>query len=252
GLVDPTTWHRLQAAACESSRRQAGAVWHLDRLIVSQDGWREWLRRGEALATLGRRDRALLDLGAAIDKAPDSKEVWEARGRIHLNAGRWKEAIDDLTRALALNPKYTQLLEFARDIELASRVKDFGYASALGARGFAHAALENWKAANDDLRMAANAPDSTAAMHAHFVLLWLHLGRLDVYRKECQTLLINFDGQPGASMKFIVQLGPFATREVSNFQPPLAPADAALIAWTCSLAPGAVPPGAAERDGQRG
>jgi WD40 repeat protein/tetratricopeptide (TPR) repeat protein len=219
--ADLPRWHRQGAAACEADRRWAGAVWHLDRLLAAEDGWRTRLRRGQALAALGRTDAALADLSAAVARAPDVEEVWEARGRLHLGAGRWAAAVADLTRALDLDP--TQ-------------------APARAARGDAHAAAGDWKAAADDLLRAANARDSTAPTLAHLALLRLHLAQAEAYRQACQALLINHDGLPGRSIKLVVYTAPLGVTEVSNFRPPADPDDLALIAWTCSLVPGVVPP----------
>jgi tetratricopeptide (TPR) repeat protein len=159
----------------------------------------------------------LVDFDVAIAKLPDPREAWEARGQLYQSAGLWKKSIDDLTRVLEKAPEQ---------------------ASARHARGYAHAALGEWKRAGDDLSRAADDPDATPAMQAQYALLRLHVDHLEAYRQLCRSMTFQHCGNPGGSIKFVVQTAPYGMTEVSNYRTELHPQSAALMAWTCSLAPG--------------
>jgi tetratricopeptide (TPR) repeat protein len=111
-------------------------------------------------------------------------------------------------------------------------------APALNARGNAYAALGEWKIALDDLLQAARSPEATPDMLAQLAQLALHLDQAEFYRSVCRTMIINHHGAPGMTIKFVVQTAPYGTTEVSNFRTEFDADSAALMAWTCSLAPG--------------
>jgi tetratricopeptide (TPR) repeat protein len=79
-------------------------------------------------------------------------------------------------------------------------------------------------------------------MLAHLAVLRLRLATPESYRQVCQAMLINFDGHPGLSIKLVVNTAALGVTEVSDFRPPASADDEALVAWTCSLGPGVVPP----------
>jgi tetratricopeptide (TPR) repeat protein len=75
-------------------------------------------------------------------------------------------------------------------------------------------------------------------MLAQLAMLRLHLGQAGAYRDLCRTMIINQIGQPGLTIQFVVRTAPYGTTEVSSFRTGFDPDSAALMAWTCSLAPG--------------
>ena len=69
-------WSGRRATECEEAGEWFGAAWHLDRLLEREpDAWREKLRRGDALAELGRWQPALTDHVAVGDRAAGRADV---------------------------------------------------------------------------------------------------------------------------------------------------------------------------------
>ncbi|HEU4384499.1 MAG TPA: DUF3857 domain-containing protein [Anaeromyxobacteraceae bacterium] len=75
------------------------------------------LRRADLLAWNGRGEEAEAAYAAALKLCPEEPEAWERRGRARLRAGRQKEALQDLQKALELKPQNPQLKELARLLE---------------------------------------------------------------------------------------------------------------------------------------
>jgi tetratricopeptide (TPR) repeat protein len=62
------------------------------------------LRRGRDALKAGDTAASIEHLTALTDHAPDFAEGWNARAAAYFNAGLYGPALDDLERALALNP----------------------------------------------------------------------------------------------------------------------------------------------------
>ncbi|HUL60609.1 MAG TPA: DUF3857 domain-containing protein, partial [Anaeromyxobacteraceae bacterium] len=75
------------------------------------------LQLGDVLAANGRADEAEEAYAAALRIAPDEADGWERRGRTRLAAGRAREALADLQKALELRPQNPQLKEIVRSLE---------------------------------------------------------------------------------------------------------------------------------------
>ncbi|MFJ8563111.1 tetratricopeptide repeat protein, partial [Streptomyces microflavus] len=60
--------------------------------------------RGQAHRQAGRYDQAITDLTAALELDPTDAWALAARGQAHRQAGRYDQAITDLTAALELDP----------------------------------------------------------------------------------------------------------------------------------------------------
>ncbi|MFF0896290.1 tetratricopeptide repeat protein, partial [Streptomyces sp. NPDC003278] len=66
--------------------------------------------RGEAHQQAGRYDQAVTDLTAALELDPTYAWAHGSRGQAHHQAGRYDQAIADLTAALELDPTYAWAL----------------------------------------------------------------------------------------------------------------------------------------------
>ena len=64
------------------------------------------LRRGRAALEAGEVDKAIAHLTALTDHAPDFAEGWNARAAAYYERGDYGPAMDDLARALTLNPSH--------------------------------------------------------------------------------------------------------------------------------------------------
>lgn len=84
---------------------------------VEQQIWREWSHSGSASADLllrrGRKAMEAKDLpkaialfSALVDHAPDFAEGWNARATAFYHADRYGEALADIARTLALEPRH--------------------------------------------------------------------------------------------------------------------------------------------------
>lgn len=81
------------------------------------DIWREWSKSGSAaMDLLLERGRDAMDAGdaqaaiehltALIDHAPDFAEGWNARATAYFQAGQYGPSVQDIGRALTLNPRH--------------------------------------------------------------------------------------------------------------------------------------------------
>jgi tetratricopeptide (TPR) repeat protein len=66
--------------------------------------WREHIHEGRRWSTLGREDRALAEVNAAVALRPRDPESYAQRAVVYANAGESTNAIDDYRRALAIAP----------------------------------------------------------------------------------------------------------------------------------------------------
>ena len=124
------------------------------RLRSSLDYAEALNNRGNALATLGRRQEALASIERALAIKPDYAEALNNRGNALATLGRWQEALASIERALAIKPDYAEALnnrgnalstlgrrqEALASIERALAIKP-DYAEALNNRGNALMAL---------------------------------------------------------------------------------------------------------------
>jgi tetratricopeptide (TPR) repeat protein len=97
------------------------------------------LKRGRDALEEEDNERAIEHLSALTDHAPDFAEGWHLRATAFYRAGLYGPALDDLERALALNPN-----NFNAIFGLAVMMQEFG-----------------------DLARAAEAYDRVLALHPH-------------------------------------------------------------------------------------
>ncbi len=74
------------------------------------------LRLADLLAANGRGEAAEAAYARAIGLCPEEADAWERRGRTRLQAGRAREAKEDLVRALELRPQSSALKELVRSL----------------------------------------------------------------------------------------------------------------------------------------
>jgi tetratricopeptide (TPR) repeat protein len=74
-----------------------------------------WTQRGRDLMTMGEHERAVVDLLEATRLAPDSARAFYLLGRAHSHLGNDPEAETAWTRALELDPGWTDQIEAARN-----------------------------------------------------------------------------------------------------------------------------------------
>jgi tetratricopeptide (TPR) repeat protein len=75
---DPHSWLRAEAKEIEEAQRWADLIPLLDRLIAAEPAWRNYDRRGYALAALGRYSEAVRDMAQARERGG---EEWAADWR---------------------------------------------------------------------------------------------------------------------------------------------------------------------------
>lgn len=95
-LSDPTLerWDRVERRILDEWSKSGSAA--MDLL----------LRRGRAALEAGEVDAAIGHLTALTDHAPDFAEGWNARAAAFYERGDYGPAMEDLARALALNPSH--------------------------------------------------------------------------------------------------------------------------------------------------
>jgi WD40 repeat protein/Flp pilus assembly protein TadD len=103
--ADVTAWHAEEALACDRSRNWRGALSHLARAADERANVAEVeVRRGVALAGLGRHPEAARAFSAAIAREPWYGPAWEGRGHALAATGAWDRAANDFDKVIALGP----------------------------------------------------------------------------------------------------------------------------------------------------
>ena len=73
-------------------------------IALKPDGSLElWRGRSMAHSELKHWDDAVDDLSKAIALKPDA-QLWRARGKAHINLGHWDDAVADYSKLLERNP----------------------------------------------------------------------------------------------------------------------------------------------------
>ncbi|HEX5748849.1 MAG TPA: hypothetical protein VFZ09_21595 [Archangium sp.] len=98
----------------QDALRHLTARYGEDRLLAGA-----WLRElcglGNAAGLSGAHDEALRFLEAAVSRFPDEEEPYRLRAKVRMSLGDHEGALDDATRALALNAAGIRALEARRD-----------------------------------------------------------------------------------------------------------------------------------------
>ncbi len=120
--------------------------------------------RGNAYASLGNYTQAIEDLQKAIELNPRYVEAYNNRGYVYMKLGDYRQAIEDLQKAIELNPKY---------------------AEAYNNRGNAYAQLGNYGQAIEDLQKAIELNPKYALAYNNRA--FIH-GTLGDYRQAIEDL----------------------------------------------------------------
>jgi WD40 repeat protein/tetratricopeptide (TPR) repeat protein/tRNA A-37 threonylcarbamoyl transferase component Bud32 len=231
---DHMGWDRQQARVDETRGRWQAARWHLDRLIAADPkAGALYLRRGKAALPMRDPTAARRDFDQAAARLPAEWEPWYQRGLLAIRENRWQEGIDDMDKALERRKAFD---------EVALRGPPaVGTAAILIGRGYARAALGQWKEAADDLKVVGNPFEpSSPSDWAAYALVLLKNGDIRGYGDACQQMLRQFT-KPEDEPRSTIVTTEFGRREVHRFGKPFDPEGAATMAWVCCLSPNAPP-----------
>ncbi|MCA9803957.1 MAG: protein kinase, partial [Cyanobacteria bacterium HKST-UBA02] len=157
---------------------------------------------------------------AAIEKSPQDKELFYARGRLHQLRDERNDAIADYTRALEIDPGYARarrtrallyslVADYARAQADADRLieDDPDWPDGYEVRGFVESAAEELEKAAADVRksiaLAEGDPDNRsfiAGQHYHLADILNSLGQYEEARKEADRAIEMADGDYPASL----------------------------------------------------
>jgi tetratricopeptide (TPR) repeat protein len=91
-----------------------------DEMVNKLHNASAYILRARTYATVGQLDKALEDLGQAINLDPKNVEVWIARSDFYRSTGHITEAVADIRQALSLTPKDVQIQKRAISLFLTS------------------------------------------------------------------------------------------------------------------------------------
>jgi WD40 repeat protein len=208
---DHPGWNRQQARAAETAGRWQAARWHLDRLLAADPkAGTLYLRRGRVALKMGDPAAARSDFDKAVAFLPAEWEPWYHRGGLAILENRWQAAIEDLNQALDRR----KLLD---PLRLRGRAT-IGTAAILLERGYAHAALEHWKEAADDLA-AVRRPGEPPPVSAWvaYALVLLKKGDARGYGAACRQMLAQFTRPEDEPRSTIVMTNVDNVRKYAHF-----------------------------------
>jgi WD40 repeat protein/tetratricopeptide (TPR) repeat protein len=241
--LPPASLERLrrEVKGHETAGRWLTAVVCLNRLIEEEPSDGELrARRGNAYVTLKEWDKGIADLSQALELETDTWQVRIDRGVAYEQTGRYEQALAEFSAAIARDAKgalgwydrgivHGRLHSWDRAVADHTRAIELGLAGwqILDKRGTAYAELGRWAEASADYTRATEQESSHPVVWFRAALLCAHRRDSAGYRRLCEGMMRRFRREPGDI-------------------PPR------LIAWTCSLAPGALAdPSAAVRAGGR-
>jgi tetratricopeptide (TPR) repeat protein len=188
-----------------------------------------YCKRADAWKGLAEYESALADCDKAIALEPENPSGYFARAKVHLAMGYVEEALADYTTRLkysrdpplALRQRATvfvlfkrydeAIVDYTNALELNPTLPDAYYG-----RGAAYIEMGDFEKAVADLHQAMErAPENV--IYSHYVAL-AHIARddLDEYRRTCDDMWTKFRGTEDADEQH-------------------------WVAWTCALAPDAIP-----------
>jgi WD40 repeat protein/tetratricopeptide (TPR) repeat protein/tRNA A-37 threonylcarbamoyl transferase component Bud32 len=232
-------WHRREARAAEAAGEWFAAAWHLGRLGEGEPASEDLpARRGRAYYLSNRWDEAVAELTKALKSGGARGELWHYRGLAYAALNRDDEAVADFSQAISLEgvaglrggrsaadgwvlwfhraQAYFRLGRMDKVVEDLSQVLKMkpDHGPSWHGRGLARAELGETERAVADFAAALRRPDAPARTWFDLALARLERGDADGYRESC-------------------------ARALTHFAQAEDPALAALLAWTCSLGPGA-------------
>jgi WD40 repeat protein/tetratricopeptide (TPR) repeat protein len=225
---------RQQAGEAEATGRWYAARWNLDRLVKADPRNVSCrLRRAAAAEKLGDLVAAWEDCDAAVSLAPDEWQPRFQRGRLAVLSRKWRQGIDDLSDALERLPSEGNRLDLPGPDGRSVSIR-FG-------RGFARAALGQWKEAAADFEIFQNPfTETTAEMWIDEAVVLLKVPDAKRAGVVCQGMLTKF-ANPQDKPTSTVMTTEYGRQEVHTYGRPFNPRQAAAMAWACSLSPDAPP-----------
>ena len=91
-----------------------------DEMVSNLESAPAYILRARTYATLNQFDKAIEDLGRAIALEPDNVEVWVARSDFYRSTGRLEEAAADIRKALSLDSSDIELQKRTASLLLSS------------------------------------------------------------------------------------------------------------------------------------
>jgi WD40 repeat protein/tetratricopeptide (TPR) repeat protein len=232
-------WHRREARAAEAAGEWFAAQWHLERLGEDEPASEDLhARRGRAYANANRWEQAVPDLSRALASSPLREDLRYLRGLAFRALNQDDKALADFSEAISFEenkriskrPSATDawVLWFQRGQtyfrlrQMDKAIADFSQVLSLNpnhgvtwhGRGMAYAEQGDLERAAVDFAAALEHAGTPARAWCDHAQARLQLGDAAGYRASCARALQRF-GQ---------------TQD---------PGLAALVAWTCCLAPGA-------------
>ena len=114
----PVTAAQIQLYVRQKKSSEALQV--ANEMVKNLNNASAYILRARTYATLGQKDKAVIDLNHAVSIEPDNVEVWVARCDFYRTIGQIKSASADIKKALDLDPNNPVLLKRAVPLFLAS------------------------------------------------------------------------------------------------------------------------------------
>jgi WD40 repeat protein/tetratricopeptide (TPR) repeat protein/tRNA A-37 threonylcarbamoyl transferase component Bud32 len=103
-FADALAWHREQAEDAEAHSETSAAVFHLDRLIAAEPASGPlYVRRAAAHQRAGRWQAAADDYSHAIERGPETWQLWQQRADCLFRLKQWDKTGECLARAAAFD-----------------------------------------------------------------------------------------------------------------------------------------------------
>jgi tetratricopeptide (TPR) repeat protein len=101
-------------------KKNSEALQAADEMVKNLNNASAYILRARTYATLGQKDKAVIDLNHAVSIEPDNVEVWVSRSDFYRTIGQVKSASTDIEEALDLDPNNPELLKRAVPMFLVS------------------------------------------------------------------------------------------------------------------------------------
>jgi WD40 repeat protein/serine/threonine protein kinase/tetratricopeptide (TPR) repeat protein len=222
-------FHNVGVLYARKNKWQEAVAAYTKAIELGTADCKTWSGRALAYCQLGQWDKAIADCSRAIELGDRDSFTWNNRGYAYSRLGKWDQAVADYTRAIEISADnqlawtnranaYSVLGRWDRAAADYSRVLNLTPKEwwAWRGRGMAYANLGQWdKAATDLTRATELKPDDTTLWRA-LALSHLAAGHAKSYSRACARML---------------------ERVATSTDPD----SLAMAAWTCALAPAALP-----------
>jgi tetratricopeptide (TPR) repeat protein len=220
------TWRFRVSGAIEGRMDVLVDDGELLRIAVAEKGMSSLVKEAAGLATAGKWEEAIAALTKAVDLEPQAPIPRNQRGLAYFRTAQWDRALDDFSKAVELRPDnpvfrcnradtYGKLGQWDKALDDLSKAiqlqpdRDLTWLL----RGSARASLGQWDKAAEDFEKAATFPKTFHRAWSHLAVVRLQQKDAKGYREACNRLLDEWSDSAD-------------------------PQVTALVAWTCSVAPG--------------